>query len=134
MDAKGLFGHVLEQATEAVDKLKPEEYDYGLADSEWTVRDIIDRMLEELTQLPDVLQGKTVKDVEDNYDSGLLPDEDVQVTWHTIADAALHAVASADLDADVHTFSGDTPTSEYLQTAASNLQANLMMLTGRRAP
>lgn len=134
MDIKGLYSRVLEQATEAVDKVRPEELDRALADSEWTVRDVIDRMLRELTQLPDILQGKTVEEVGDKYDSSLLEDEDLQATWHTLADAALRAVASSDLDADVHLFSGATPTSEYLQTAASNLQANLMILTGRRHP
>lgn len=122
MDADELFTECLAQATAVVKQVRAEQFALPTPCTEWTVRDLAGHMLYELSWMPDLLEGKTIREVGDIYDGDLIGSSDIglAVQWDNAATKAEEAVAHADLEATVHVSYGDVTVAEYLRESAAD--------------
>lgn len=119
MQADDLFKQALQQATIEINKVRPEDYDKPTPDTEWTVRDLLEHMLRELKWTPDLVQGKTIAEVEDHHRDDPVGD-DLTGNWQVAAQRAMTAIDNADLTGPAHLSYGDVTVEEYLQEAGSD--------------
>lgn len=82
--------------------------------TEWTVRDLVNHIVNENLWTPELLSGKTLEEVGDRFDGDLLGD-DPKTAWKDAADGAVSAVLGINnLDAMVHVSWGQIPAREYI--------------------
>jgi len=89
--------------------------------TEWDVRDLVNHLTFESRWAPHLLAGETLAQVGDRYQGDLLGGDPVGA-WADASEAALVAVAEADLFAMVHVSWGMIPAREYVtQLTADHL-------------
>lgn len=120
MDPRTLFKKALEQATATVSCVQEHHFKNDTPCTDWNCRTLVNHMLYELSWVPDMLAGKTVKEVGNKYEGDLLGDDHTD-NWHKAADKAIEAVNTADLNQIVHLSYGDVPASHYIQEVGSDL-------------
>jgi uncharacterized protein (TIGR03086 family) len=122
MDGADVFGKGLAQATLIVKQVRPEHFANPTPDTEWSVRDLVNHMLYELSWVADLVLGKTTDDIGDAYDGDLINDHaiDLAEQWQAVADRAEAAVNDADPDEIAHLSYGDVSNEEYLREAGSD--------------
>ncbi len=120
MDAKVLFKKALEQTTATIKWVERRHYKNDTPCAEWNCKMLVNHMLYELSWVPDLLAGKTVKQVGNKYDGDLLGNDHIK-SWQKAADAALSAVNKADLNDEVHLSYGDVPASHYISEIGTDL-------------
>src|SRR3989344_2656950 len=113
MDPKELFARSLGQATGCINHLYDEHMSNPTPCKEWDVRALMNHMVYELRWMPDLLAGKTVKEVGKRYDGNLLT-SNPKMGWQHAADAALMAVKHVDPDKIVHLSYGDRSAKDYI--------------------
>jgi uncharacterized protein (TIGR03086 family) len=111
-----------EALTKVVDQIKDDQWDMPMPDwfpvgrtqENMTLRTIINYHVYDEAWVPDVLDGKSKREVGTKYDGDLLGD-DPKASWHKYYDKAVEAVKNAaDMTKVVHMSYGDYPAGEYL--------------------
>jgi uncharacterized protein (TIGR03086 family) len=120
MDAKILFKKALEQATATIKWVDEGHYANSTPCTEWDCRTLVNHMLYELSWVPDVLAGKTVKQVGDKHEGDLLGQDHVK-SWEKAALKAIKAVNAAKLDKKVHLSYGDVTAEHYITEVGTDL-------------
>lgn len=120
MDPKSLFKQALEQATATAKCVEARHFKNSTPCTEWDCRTLLNHMLYELAWVPDLLEGKTVKQVGDKYDGDLLGKNHVK-NWQQAADKAIEAVNKAKLEQKVHLSYGDVTAEHYVNEIGGDL-------------
>lgn len=120
MEPKTLFAKVLQQASSTVRMVRPDMLNNATPCSEWKLRDLLRHMVYELLWVPEIIKGKTTKQVGNRFEKELLGSNS-QYAWQHAADAALVAVRSAEEDSIAHLSYGDVKMSAYIQELAADL-------------
>ncbi len=90
----------------------PEQWDNATPCEAWSVRDVLNHLVNEHLWAPELLAGKTLEDVGDRFDGDLLGD-DPAGAWRKAASASMIAWAQADPQGSVHSSMGPLPVEEY---------------------
>lgn len=120
MTTLDLFNEALVQATKTVICTNRGHMKNPTPCSEWNCRDVMNHMAYEIAWVPDLLSGKTVKEIGNKYDGDLLG-EDYKAAWGSIADKAKSAATSVDMDKTIHLSYADKSADYYLSELASDL-------------
>jgi len=120
MDPKTLFAKSLEQASNVVRHVQPEQLDNDTPCTEWKMRQLLNHMVYELLWVPELVKGKTVAEIGDRYKGDVLH-SDFHTAWQHAADAALVAVHTAKDDSTAHLSYGDIPMANYIQEVGSDI-------------
>ncbi|MGY1832367.1 TIGR03086 family metal-binding protein [Geodermatophilus sp. SYSU D01180] len=118
-----LFQRAQATFTDRVDAVEPGQWDLEALPG-WTVADLVAHLVGEAHWVPGLLAGEPFDDVAARVPAGTgaLLGDDPLTAWETVADEALAAVATADLDAcTVHLSRGPTPAWEYVEELTADL-------------
>jgi uncharacterized protein (TIGR03086 family) len=114
MDLKELFKKANAQADKFVSNVKSADLGKQSTCTDWSVKDLLNHMVNENLWMPELLAGKTVAEVGDEFDGDVLG-EDFIKAWEDSAKATLEAVEDlTDLNQITHLSFADVPASEYL--------------------
>ena len=120
MDAKDLFREATKEANSCIIRINPDQLKSQTPCDEWSLRDLLQHMVNEMAWVPDMLAGKTVDEVGDVYESDLLGDDPV-AAWQKTLEAALAAVETAPLTGVVHLSYGDFDADHYVRESGSDM-------------
>lgn len=120
METKQLFAQTIEQAASCVRNVHDDQLAGATPCTEWDLKTLLNHMVNELLWMPELLRGKTIAEVGDQFDGDLLGN-DAAKSWQRAADAALAAVKQADLSATVHLSYGDFPAAHYIAEMATDV-------------
>lgn len=120
INAKELFEGCLQQASDVVRQVRPEQCDLPTPDSEWTVKDLMRHMFYELAWAADTINGMTIEQVGTKYDGDLFGDE-LHDSWRALRDRALIALEHAGLQSIAHLSYGDVKLEEYLRQLGADM-------------
>ncbi|MPZ84826.1 MAG: TIGR03086 family protein [Actinophytocola sp.] len=103
------------------DHATPGDWDSPTPCTEWSVRDLVNHLVNEQLWVPDLLAGKTVADVGDKFDGDLLEDDPLRA-WTESSQAARAAwLRPGSLVTIVHLSFGDTDGAEYCWQMTTDL-------------
>jgi uncharacterized protein (TIGR03086 family) len=119
MDLKALFKNCLGQASNVVSQVKTSQFKDPTPDTEWDVAALTRHMLYELSWVADILDGKTVAEVGNKYDTDLIGN-DLKKNWQAAADKALASLDRVGLNQPIHLSYGDFKASHYIQEQAND--------------
>jgi len=120
VDAKALFLKALEQGTNCVRHVRPSQFTNSTPCTELSLKDLLNHMINELSWVAPLVEGKTIAEVGDRFDGDLVGD-DAQAAWNKAAKKAREAVEHADMDATAHLSYGDRPVREYINEVGSDI-------------
>ena len=120
MDTKVLFEQALQRATACMKYVSEDQMGNATPCSEWSLRDLLNHLVYEVSWVPDLLAGKTVKEVGSKYDGDLLGN-DFKKAWSKARDGALKAAAVVRSDSIVHLSYGDVSADHYLGEMAGDV-------------
>ncbi len=120
MDAQELFDEGLQEASTCVKRVDADQMQNETPCSEWDLKALLNHMVYELSWLPDLLAGKTVKEVGDKYEGDLVGN-DPQAAWKSAADKASEAVKNAKPDDKVHLSYGDVTADHYIREVGGDI-------------
>jgi uncharacterized protein (TIGR03086 family) len=120
MEAQELFTRCLDQATQAIRQLRSDSYSKPTPDTEWDVRTLANHMLYELSWIPDILAGKTLREIGSKFEGDLLGTEPRE-NWAEAAGLAKGEVKLADLSRTAHLSYGNVSNQEYLGQVSGDL-------------
>ncbi|MEO6761608.1 MAG: hypothetical protein ABI220_04515 [Candidatus Saccharimonadales bacterium] len=83
MDIKSIFKYGTQIATSVVFRVRPDQFTLVTPDYEWTVHDLLNHQMYELSWASDILAGRTAEEIGYRYDGDLIGDNLV-VSWHRI--------------------------------------------------
>lgn len=113
MGPKKLFEIVLTEVDGCVDRIQASQLRSKTPCADWSLKQLLNHMVYELLWMPDILAGKTVKEVGDKYDGDVLGD-DFHTAWRDASAKALVAVEAANLDSVAHLSYADVPAGDYI--------------------
>jgi len=119
MDLKDLFKNCLKQASSVVSQVKTSQFKDPTPDTEWDVKDLIRHMLYELSWAADILDGKTVAEVGNKYNTDLINDN-LKKNWQSAGERALDSLNLVGLNQIIHLSYGDFKASHYIQEQAND--------------
>lgn len=119
MTTSDFFERVIELAEHCVSSAHSSTLPNSTTCSEWDVRALLNHMVYELLWMPDLLGGKTVKEVGDKYEGDVLG-SDVQSSWSNASRMAITAV-QASKSQTVHLSYGDVAAEDYIQEVATDI-------------
>jgi uncharacterized protein (TIGR03086 family) len=127
MEPQDFYISCLEQAGGVVRQVRADQLVNETPDDEWTVRDLANHMLYEVSWVPDIVAGRTIAEVGSKYDGDLF-DADVAnsqtnliAAWDAAAQKAELAVADCDMDDTAHLSYTDTTNADYLQQTGGDI-------------
>jgi len=120
MDAKEFFHRCIHMADHAAMQVQESDLHKPTPYNKWDVRQLLNHMVYELAQMPDVLQGKTVGEIGGAYDGDLLH-QDPTGSWRVRLHDAIGAVDQAPEEAIVHVSAGDIPAEDYIIEASADM-------------
>lgn len=120
MDPKELFARAVQQGTTCVRYVADEHLTNSTPCTEWDLKALLNHMVYELMWVRNIVLGKTVEEVGDRYDHGVLS-SNLHSNWQHAADSALVAVKNADLNAPAHLSYADVPMAQYIQEIAGDI-------------
>ena len=120
MDAKVLFKKALEQANASVKCIEKRHFKNPTPCTQWNCRALLNHMLYELSWVPDILAGKTIKQVGDKYGGDLLDNNHLD-SWQKAAQKALRAVNKVKPNKTVHLSYGRTAAEHYINEVGTDL-------------
>jgi len=88
-------------------------------DTDWEVHDLLRHITYEMAWTADIVQGKTIAEVGDKYDGGLLGGNPVE-TWQDYEAITRAAVEACDENSVAHLSYADKTVGEYLVEAAND--------------
>lgn len=114
MDLRELHGVAVERFDRLVRSVPEDGWANATPCTEWSVRDLVNHLVNENLWTPELLAGKTIEEVGDRFDGDLLGDDPLGA-WERSAQAARDAVANTrDLDQPVNVSWGQIPAQEYI--------------------
>jgi len=119
MDPKLLFTTCVDQSSEVIRIVKSSQFGWDTPDTEWTVKDLINHMLYELSWASDILNGKTIAEVGKKYDGDLVGDS-LQKNWSAAEIRAKDALRRVSLEQKIHLSYGDFPAEHYIRQEAND--------------
>lgn len=127
MDPQDQYRKSLEQVAAVVRQIRGDQLANETPDDEWTVRDLANHILYQVSWVPAMVQGETIDEIGDEYD-GELYDGDVPnahvnliAAFDSAAAKADLAVADADPEETAHMSYGDAPVTDYLMQAGGDI-------------
>jgi uncharacterized protein (TIGR03086 family) len=120
MDPKHLFIQATDHVAGTVACATPDKYELPTPCSEWNVQQLLLHMINEVSWVPDLVEGKTIAEVGTKYDGDLVGDEPDR-SWQRALETALKAVDSANLTATAHLSYADVPVSAYISEVAADV-------------
>jgi uncharacterized protein (TIGR03086 family) len=113
-DLQQLHQRSLDEFDRYVREIKPDQWGDATPCSEWTVRDLVNHIVNEDKWTVPLMQGSTVEEVGDRLDGDLLGD-DPHGAWEMAKKEASNAVQSEGaLDKTVNVSWGQIPSTEYV--------------------
>jgi uncharacterized protein (TIGR03086 family) len=119
MTAKELYLYALQQATNVVEQVEPEQMELPTPDTEWNVHDLLQHITYELAWTAEIVQSKTIAEVGDKYEGELL-NSNVVETWKDYEAATRSAVETCDEAGTAHLSYADKTIGEYLWEAGND--------------
>lgn len=114
MNVPDLYKRAVYEFDRRLQSIKDDQWDAATPCTEWTVRDVVNHMVNENKWVPPLLAGKTIEQVGDAFDDDLLGD-DPKAAWRAASQEAL-AAAHGDgaMDVTAHLSFGDFPGHYYI--------------------
>ena len=113
-DLPRLYEKATEEADKFIQNVKEVDLEKQSVDRDWTVRELINHIVYEQLWLPELLEGKTIKEVGDKYEGDLLGD-DFKKVWKDVKDRVNEAVKKEGaLTGIAHLSFGDVPSAQYV--------------------
>src|SRR6201996_1679090 len=119
MKPQALFLYALEEATNVVNQVDPEQLELPTPDTEWNVHDLLQHITYELAWTADIVQGKTIAEVGDKYEGELLNGGPIDA-WQDYEVATRAAIEACDEQGTAHLSYADKPVGEYLLEAGND--------------
>lgn len=114
MDIKLLHKKATQSADTFIRGITDEDWNKQSTCTDWTVRELVNHLVNENLWVPELLKGKTVAEVGNKLDGDLLGNNPIK-KWGETCKAALEAVDNlADVDQICHLSYADVPCSEYI--------------------
>lgn len=120
MDAQDLFDEGVKEAGSVVRRVEADQLKNETPCTEWDLKTLLNHMVYELAWVPDLLEGKTIKEVGDKYEGDLVGD-DPRGAWKKYTEKALAAVKKADPAAVVHLSYADSPADSYIREIGTDM-------------
>jgi len=120
MEVKQLFRKCLDHVSPMMTLIEPRYYKSSTPCTEWDLHQLTNHLLNEISWVPDMLAGKTIKDVGNVYDGDLIGD-DLVANWNAAAQKALAAVEAVDLDKEVHLSYANVSAEHYISEISGEL-------------
>ncbi|MET0779854.1 MAG: TIGR03086 family metal-binding protein [Candidatus Saccharimonadales bacterium] len=117
---KLLFETALDAAEDVMRQISPNMVALPTPCAEWNLQQLLNHLYNELAWVPELLAGKTIKQVGDALDGDLVGD-DPQHTWRAYADAARAATQNVPPEKVVHLSYGNVPAADYLNEMAGEV-------------
>lgn len=123
MEGKEFYRICIRQVGEVVRQVRPEQLTDETPDDEWSVRDLLNHIMYEISWVPDMVSSRTIAEVGDAYEGDLLAasNDDIMAAWELAADRAESAVDSCDPQATAHLSYMDTTADTYLQLTGGDI-------------
>jgi uncharacterized protein (TIGR03086 family) len=113
-DLQQLHQRSLEEFDRYMKAIKPDQWGNATPCSEWSVRDLVNHIVNEDKWTVPLMQGSTIEEVGDRFDGDLLGDDPLGV-WEMSKKEASNAVqAEGALDRTVNVSWGQIPSTEYI--------------------
>jgi uncharacterized protein (TIGR03086 family) len=112
--AQSLLPVAAEEFGRRVHAIAPDAWNRRSAASEWTVRDVVNHLVNEHLWAPELLGGATVDEVGDRFEGDVLGDDPVEA-WDEAIYRSLTAWGTTPPDRVVHLSFGDVPATEYAE-------------------
>jgi uncharacterized protein (TIGR03086 family) len=120
-DARKLHERAIASFGLRVDAVKDDQWAASTPCSEWDVRALVNHIVYENRWMPPLLEGKTIAEIGDRFESDLLGD-DPKAAWQSSAAGATAAVqADGAMDRTVHLSFGDFPGRDYTMQVFADL-------------
>ena len=103
--AAGRFGALIRQVGDRWDNPTP--------DTEWSVRDLVNHVLNETLWVPPLLRGETIEQVGHRFDGDLLGDDPV-ARWDEAAEATRTVIEEASPELTIPLSYGPSPVTDYI--------------------
>lgn len=120
MDARSFFQGALDETAGIVPCITKEKFSFDTTCSEWSLKQLLNHLINEILWMPELLAGKTITEVGDSLDGDLVGD-DFRVTWKKASHLASEAVKKCDLEMTVHLSYGDVSAEHYVREMASEV-------------
>jgi uncharacterized protein (TIGR03086 family) len=120
MHVKDLFKETTAAASGVIVRIQPAQLHNPTPCTKWDLRSLLGHMTYEMSWVPDLLAGKTIKAVGDKYEGDLLGDDPLEA-WGRALAAAVAAVEKAHLTKTVHLSYGDFSAEHYIWESASDM-------------
>lgn len=120
MDAKDLFREATDEADSCISRVRPPQLTRSTPCDKWDLQALLRHMVYEMSWVPDILAGKTIGAVGDQYDGDLLGEDPVNA-WQTALATARAAVDKAHLSKTVHLSYGNFSAEHYIRESASDM-------------
>ncbi|MBV2153246.1 TIGR03086 family metal-binding protein [Kitasatospora sp. SUK 42] len=115
------FSEAVAAFGERIRLITPDQWDTPTPCTDWSVRDLVNHLVNELLWVPELLMGATIAEVGDRFDGDLLGDDPV-ATWTKAAEAAVQAWAvPGATELTVHLSYGDASGQYYLDQLTTDL-------------
>ena len=121
MDAAEFHRRGCEEFDQRVQAIADDQWDKGTPCAEWSVRDLVNHLVNENRWVLPLLEGTTVADVGDALDGDLLG-SDPKAAWEESVRESQDAIAGlGGKDDPVHVSWGDIPRDDYIKQVAADL-------------
>lgn len=111
---QSLYQKATDQTSKFVERVKDFDLDKQSNCSEWSVRQLLNHIVSENLWMPELLIGKTIAEVGNQYDGDVLGEDPKAAFEQALAEANSALSADNVLDGVVHVSWGDIPKSDYL--------------------
>ena len=119
-DVASLFQRAVDEFDKRVQAISEDQWDGDTPCTEWSVRDLVNHVVNEDRWVKPLIEGKTIAEVGSALDGDLLGD-DPKGAWKEAAEESIGAASSEGaLTATCHVSFGDIPGEEYLSQVLSD--------------
>lgn len=120
MNVADLYKRAVYEFDRRVQSIHDDQWGAGTPCTEWSVRDVVNHIVNEDKWVVPLLDGKTIEEVGDAFDGDLLGD-DPTGAWTTASQEALGAVQrDGAMEVTTHLSFGDLPGRDYLGQVVSD--------------
>ena len=119
-DVASLFQRAVDEFDKRVQAISEDQWDGDTPCTEWSVRDLVNHVVNEDRWVKPLIEGKTIAEVGSALDGDLLGD-DPKRAWKEAAEESIAAASSEGaLTTTCHVSFGDIPGEEYLSQVLSD--------------
>jgi uncharacterized protein (TIGR03086 family) len=120
MDIVALYRRSMDNFTDAVSRVGPDQWAGPTPCEGWDVRRLVNHLVYEDRWAVPLLEGATIAEVGDRFDGDLLGDDPLAASTEAAQEAYAAASAPGALERTVHLSFGDTPAEEYVHQLFSD--------------